>query len=647
MPLPVVALLIVGLMGAVPSSAGAKRGETILVSQTAGVGGHPDSTQPSISADGRLIAFSSDANNLSTIDNDGVTNVYVRDVEGATTTLVSQSSGGAAANGLSAGAAISANGRYVAFCSNATNLTAIEDYSITNLFLRDLVTGITTRVGLGNTGNGPTAGTCDAAISADGRYVAFGSKAPNLVANDDNGVNDVFVRDVVLGTTVLASVNSAGDQAMSPSSDPAISGDGRYVAFESDADNLSSTDDNAVTNVFVRDLTQNATEVVSRTSAGDAADSSSFGASLSTDGRFVAFSSSANNLSSADDNGVVNTFVRDRAGSTTVATSFSTSGAAADDSSYVTSISSDGSRVAFQSGADNLSTAHNTQVSNLFVRDLAASSTVLVSRAADGQGASAASTQAEISGDGRFVAFVSDADNLSDIDSDAFTNVYRQDLLGPAPQCAGVTRSVAAGGAVQIPLACSDADGDPLARSITSGPGNGVVGAIDEAAGTITYIPTPGFSGTDSFAFAASDASGPSAVATATITVVAPRASAPVIPIVGRPSFGVRTLVTLTAVSRQIPATGSLRVRVSNTNAFAVTGSIRVTAAGRKLVPKSFRATAHRAATVTLRLSKPLRLHLKKTRRLALTITARVQDPAGKSRSVSKRVTVRPKNKTS
>ncbi len=155
--------------------------------------------------------------------------------------------------------------------------------------------------------NGESAGS---SVSADGRYVAFESAARNLVAHDTNGAADVFVRDRWQGTIRRVSKSSAGDQGDRVSYAASISADGRYVAFHSGARNLVADDTNGSLDVFVRDRRQGTTRRVSKSSAGDQGNDHSFGPSISAGGRYVAFWSHASDLVSSDTNGAPDVFVR-------------------------------------------------------------------------------------------------------------------------------------------------------------------------------------------------------------------------------------------------------------------------------------------------------------------------------------------------
>src|SRR4051794_24467034 len=195
----------------------------------------------------------------------------------------------------------------------------------------------------GTEGNGPSARFGgDTAVTANGRFVAFGSEASNLVAGDVNGAKDIFVRDRLSGSTERVSVSTSGQEANVGSGGPSLSADGRYVAFSSAASNLVAGDTNARNDTFVRDRQSGTTERVSLSSAGAEGDNLSGAPAISSDGRFVAFWSYASNLVAGDTNGQSDVFLRDRQSGTTERISVSTAGAQGDGLSQVPTISGDG-----------------------------------------------------------------------------------------------------------------------------------------------------------------------------------------------------------------------------------------------------------------------------------------------------------------
>ncbi len=335
------------------------------------------SAGPSISSDARYVAFFSDAWNLVAGDTNGFGDVFVRDRSNNTTTRISVNSAGAqATGGASYYPSVSSDGRYVAFSSGATNLVAGDTNGLGDVFVRDRTTLTTTRVSVDSAGTQATGGASYyACISSNGRYVAFSSGATNLVASDTNGLTDVFVHDTILSTTTRVSLDSAGAQATGGvSGEPSISSDGRYVAFSSGATNLVAGDTNGLTDAFVRDTILNTTTRVSVDSAGAQATGGVGGGasdepSISSDGRYVAFSSLATNLVAGDTNGLRDVFVRDRTLNTTTRVSVYTAGAQASDwASDRPAISSDGRYVAFSSGASNLVAGDTNGMYDAFVR---------------------------------------------------------------------------------------------------------------------------------------------------------------------------------------------------------------------------------------------------------------------------------------
>jgi Tol biopolymer transport system component len=210
---------------------------------------------PAISADGRFVAFASDATNLVPGDTNARPDVFVRDRQVQTTTRVSVSSGQAQATGgnSSSRPAISSDGRYVAFGSDSTNLVPGDTNALSDVYLRDRTTATTTRVSLASGDAQANRDSFSPAISGDARFVAFASDATNMVPNDDNAAGDVFVRDRAAATTTRVSVSTRGVEANSGSRTPAVSGDGRFVAFESGATNLVPGDTNSSQDTFLRD----------------------------------------------------------------------------------------------------------------------------------------------------------------------------------------------------------------------------------------------------------------------------------------------------------------------------------------------------------------------------------------------------------
>jgi Tol biopolymer transport system component len=263
---------------------------------------------PTISADGNLIAWASDAP-LVPNDTSAHTDVFVRNMTAGTTTRVSVDSTGAQAPLGADRPRLSANGRYVVFDA-LDRLVPGDQNLFADVYLRDLQAGQTSRVSVSVTGGDPAdGGSSPTNISADGRYVVFTSDAWNLVSGDQNNLGDVFVRDRVLGTTVRASVDTNGTGGNGYSDSGTISSDGHYVAFETSATNLWPTEDqNGTTrDIFEFDVYANrlwGLLSVGQTDSGEVwGNGKSYQPAISGDNLFVAFSSRATNLSTWDTNG--------------------------------------------------------------------------------------------------------------------------------------------------------------------------------------------------------------------------------------------------------------------------------------------------------------------------------------------------------
>ena len=268
-----------------------------------------------ISGDGQSVAFVS-PNELAPEDRrNRHRDVFVRNLRTHKTELVSVGLGGQAADRLSVDPSISGDGRFVAFSSAAGNLVPGTSPRAFNIYVRDLKTHTTTAVSVNSSGRPAWRGSLNPSISADGRFVAFSSGAANIVPGDTNGLYDVFLRDVQKGTTERVSVSSAGTQSLEDHSDAgpfAVSAHGEFVVFVSSAGDLVPGDtNNGQPDVFLHDVANHTTTLQSRNSAGAQGNDGSFGETISADGRFVGFMSSSTNLVTPDRNGSrTDSFVR-------------------------------------------------------------------------------------------------------------------------------------------------------------------------------------------------------------------------------------------------------------------------------------------------------------------------------------------------
>jgi Tol biopolymer transport system component len=377
-------------------------------------------SRESISADGRYVAFLSAATNLVAGDTNGSWDIFVRDRETGTTERVSVATGGGEGNSDSSDPSMTPDGRYVAFRSYASNLVAGDTNGQQDIFVRDRVGGTTERVSVATGGGEVNSSSFFPSISADGRYVVF----------ESGGI--VFVRDRVAGTTEVVSVALDGGPADGQA--PAISADGRYVSFFSSAANLVSGDTNGDNDIFVRDLgapgvpagtTQLVTVATDGTQANSGLQTRSF---ISADGRYVAFSTFASNLVAGDTNGHLDGFVHDRITGITERVSVATGGGQGDYDTSVTAFSADGRFVVMMSGAGTLVNGDTNNQSDIFVHDRLTGMTERVSVPSGGGEANDTSGigihTPSISADGRYVVFASSATNLVAGDTNGKYDVF-------------------------------------------------------------------------------------------------------------------------------------------------------------------------------------------------------------------------------
>ncbi len=419
-------ITLVALVSLSASVARAVELESVSIS---GVAGNAESGGVAVNANGEFVAFWSDASNLVVHDTNQVRDVFVRDRAAATTQRVDVSSSGDQSNGPSHAdgfsPAISGDGKTVAFYSDATNLVPNDANGQTDVFVRDRTGGTTELISVSTAGTQGNGDSLYPSISADGTLVAFQSQATNLVTGAANNFAAIFVRDRTAGTTERP-CDAIQSQANGGSSNPAISADGSVVAFHSAATNLIPKDTNNHIDVFVCDRTTGTIELISQSTAGGQGDGDSILPAISQDGRFVAFKSSADNLVPDDTNRKVDVFLRDRVAQTTIRVSVNVHGGNADDNSYPPSISYDGRFVSFGSAATNLVTNDFNGLPSVFVRDLQTMLTLLVDVNDKGQQANGATPDVAtgISGDGKQIGFVSLASNLVDNDHNGLDDVF-------------------------------------------------------------------------------------------------------------------------------------------------------------------------------------------------------------------------------
>ena len=346
--------------------------------------------------------------------------------------LISVSSGGVQGNQDSEAASISTDGRYVAFASFADNLVPEDTNTFADIFVRDRLNGTTERVSVGANGrqSDGDSGILNLmgapSISADGRFVAFSSMASNLAGRDTNGNSDVFVHDRLTGTTELVSVAIGGGAATGI--DPSISGDGRFVSFASNAFDLVPGETDFRTHVYVRDRQAGTTELVDITSDGTRGDSDAFTSELSADGRYVAFDTFADNLAPNDGDGSVDVFVHDRQTHTTEGISTIAPSTGGLRHSSLASITGNGRFVGFTSTETNLVPGDTNNWDDSFVYDRDTDTVVRVSVGTGGQQGDRGSYGVFAREDGRVAIFISDATNLVAGDTNDAIDVFRRNL---------------------------------------------------------------------------------------------------------------------------------------------------------------------------------------------------------------------------
>jgi hypothetical protein len=426
-----------------------------------------ESQSPSVSADGRYVAFFSDATNLVLPDTNGASgDIYVRDRTDGVTVRVSVDSNGTQGNGHSFRSFVSGNGRHVVFLSAANNLDGVDGNGVNDVFVHDRDADAneifdetdpgqrrTTRLSgfAGVTqGNGPSGGD-RFGISTDGRFVSFQSTADNLVAGDANGVSDVFVVDRDVGNDGTfdepgdmaierVSLDSNGAEGEGDSLNSALSGDGRFVIFDSDACNLipgncnSSGDTNGATDVFLHDRDTHTTRLVSISSAGVQGDLASFDPKISANGRVIAFTSAATNLIAADTNNHNDVFAHDLVTGQTSAVTISPRGTLIVTHSGVGSLSADGRFVTFSSDHSGFITGDTNVIVDVFVHDRVALTTSRVSVASTGAEATTCvgvvCTRGPpiISADGTTVVYSSTSPELDPPDNNLLEDIFVRGL---------------------------------------------------------------------------------------------------------------------------------------------------------------------------------------------------------------------------
>lgn len=457
-----------------------------------------------VSADGKWIAFHSDADNLVVGDSNGVRDAFLHELSTSQTMRISLSTSGGQANGASSPTWVTADASYVALQSHASNLFPNDTNGRPDVVLRHSATGSVVPVSVAMSGASGNGDSGDGAVSDDGRYVAFRSAASNLVPNDTNATFDIFVRDMQLSQTRRVSLSTSGVQGNGSSSFPSISSNGRYICFRSSASNLVPGDTNGVDDDFVHDMSTGITIRVNVDSQGNQANALSETPFISGDGRFVAFMSYATNLVPGDTNQRYDIFVKDLATQQTTRVNVSSSGTQANFNSNFPHISHDGRYVVFQSDASNLVPNDTNFENDAFIHDRLTGTTMRASVSSAGVEGNQRSEAPKVSRDGSVVAFISLASNLVPSDSNGvrdifahkFLMAYRDadvDSFGDPQASAPVTAPII--GYVGDSSDCDDTRANvyPGAPEVCDGLDNDCNGQVDEGTLIQSYC-TPGTS---------------------------------------------------------------------------------------------------------------------------------------------------------
>jgi Tol biopolymer transport system component len=375
---------------------------------------------------------------------------------------------------------VSADGRYVAFAKDGDGVVPGDTNGAIDLFVRDRATGETDGIGVNS--QGELVGAYGGTVSDDGRFVAF-TAADGIAAGDANGLTDVYLRNRPDGVTTLVSAGLGGSPADGQSGTPEISADGRFVVFESDGSNLVPDDTNGSTDVFLYDVEEATTTLVSSGRDGGGAHGWSGSPSISADGRFVAFASDAWDVASQNTFGR-QVFVYDRLGGTTDLVSVDDWGTPGSyGASFDPSISADGNVVAFGSLSSTLVANDFNNEVDVFVHDRAAAKTRRISlprgAALSGEEGNGRSDEPQISGDGTIVAFRSDATNLVPGDTNDSSDAFAVNAAtGAITRLSSAADGTVGDGWTQAPLLSADGSVAIFASTSTNLTGDGQPGAF-------------------------------------------------------------------------------------------------------------------------------------------------------------------------
>ena len=387
-------------------------------------GTHDSFTGSDVSDDGTIVVFASWAKNWVAGDKPGTFDVFVRDTVNDTLDCISLSTGGLPGTGDSLDPHISGDGRFVLFISDSPSLVAGDNNGWYDVFLFDRQTSTTTRVDVDNNGNEANFGAAEPRFSADGRYALFSTGSTNLDPGDTNNFNDVYLRDLQLGTTERISIATSGVEGHKDSFSGGVSDDGNLVVFASYANNLDPADANGGGDIFLRDRAAGTTTLISLDSNGNSANGDCFYSTISGDGRIVAFGSYASNLVANDTNHNDDVFVRDLATGETTCASVDSNGALGLGVCSPATLTQDGRYVVFASIADLTPNPSIFVQPTVFLRDRTLGITLTPAEDSAGTPSKGESSDPSASSDGRFISFWCSKNDLVSGDTNGRDDVF-------------------------------------------------------------------------------------------------------------------------------------------------------------------------------------------------------------------------------
>ncbi len=479
----------------------------IVSSNVLGQQGSGFSVCPNFSVDGRYVSFTSNALDLAAGDQNSIKDVFVKDLLSGAVQVVSISAAGVQGDDASGdvdfgGSKFSADGHYVSFTSYAHNLVDGGTNYTKDVFVKNLQSGAVQQASINAAGGQGNGHSEHADISADGRYVVFESYASNLVAGDTNSYVDIFIKNLESGSLLRVSTSAAGGQGNGGSVSADISADGRYVLFESDASNLVAGDVNGKGDVFVKDLQSGTIQLVSTSTTGEQGKWDSGNAHFSADGRYVVFTSYANLIAPSDNTYSPQIFIKDLQTGAIQCVSTNAAGTKSNGWNFSASLSTDGRYVVFESTATNLvpDDYFYSSTYQIFVKDLHSGAIQCVSVSGSNTLGNMSSNNAQFSPDGRYILFETNASNLipgGDLsygeDVIILNNPFSADG-GGAPS-AGGTDTIRASIAYMLPAGLENlilTGSDPLAGTGNAAAnqltGNSAANVLDSGAGNDTLV---------------------------------------------------------------------------------------------------------------------------------------------------------------